>query len=191
MSEELKPCPFCGPGQSVVSLWYDDASKAQRVGCGRCGVSTGIRPRSEERTAANAIAAWNRRASPIPEGGEELLPLIEEYALAKAIMTLKAERGEVDDSYRATSQQASDAYRKICDLLLSSPRVEDVRRLREALEWAMPLAAIALENHRMERCKYKHTMTYTKRNGEEWVGLYQDEYDKLMSAYDALSLLVE
>lgn len=55
----LEPCPFCGPGQSQVDLWFDDVAKRWRVGCGRCGCSTGISPR--DKTQAPAIEAWNRR----------------------------------------------------------------------------------------------------------------------------------
>ena len=62
----LLPCPFCGPGQSIVSLWFDDVSKRWRVGCGRCGCSTGTSPR--DKTQAPAIAAWNTRAAPAPQG---------------------------------------------------------------------------------------------------------------------------
>ena len=58
-SDELRPCPFCGPGESHVDLWHDDVSHRWRVGCGRCGCSTGISPR--DKTQAPAIAAWNRR----------------------------------------------------------------------------------------------------------------------------------
>lgn len=62
MAEELKPCPFCGPGQSQVSLWFDDGAHRWRVGCGRCGCSTGTSPRDLTKTPA--IAAWNCRPSP-------------------------------------------------------------------------------------------------------------------------------
>lgn len=58
----LLPCPFCGPGQSQVDLWFDDVAKRYRVGCGRCGCSTGIDPR--DKTEAPAIANWNKRATP-------------------------------------------------------------------------------------------------------------------------------
>jgi hypothetical protein len=65
-SVELLPCPFCGPGNSVVSLWLDDVAHRWRVGCGRCGCSTGIHPR--DKTEAPAIAAWNTRAALAPAG---------------------------------------------------------------------------------------------------------------------------
>lgn len=58
---ELLPCPFCGPGQSIVSLWHDDMTQRWRVGCGRCGASSGTSPR--DKTEAPAIAAWNTRAA--------------------------------------------------------------------------------------------------------------------------------
>ena len=58
---ELLPCPFCGPGESVVSTYIDDVAQRYRVGCGRCGASTGIHPR--DKTEAPAIEAWNRRAA--------------------------------------------------------------------------------------------------------------------------------
>lgn len=56
---KLLHCPFCGPGQSQVDTWFDDVSHRWRVGCGRCGCSTGISPR--DKTEAPAIAAWNTR----------------------------------------------------------------------------------------------------------------------------------
>ena len=61
-SAELLPCPFCGPGESVVECYYDDSAFRYRVGCGRCGASSGIHPR--DKTRAPAIAAWNRRTPP-------------------------------------------------------------------------------------------------------------------------------
>lgn len=64
----LLPCPFCGPGESHVSLWHDDVSKRWRVGCGRCGCSTGTSPR--DTSQAPAIESWNRRA-PIAIQGDE------------------------------------------------------------------------------------------------------------------------
>lgn len=64
----LLHCPFCGPGQSVVDLWFDDVAHRWRVGCGACGCSTGTHP--TDRTEAPAIAAWNKRgdARNQPEG---------------------------------------------------------------------------------------------------------------------------
>lgn len=55
----LRPCPFCGPGNSVPQLWFDDLVNRYKVSCGACGSSTGISPR--DKTPRPAIEAWNRR----------------------------------------------------------------------------------------------------------------------------------
>ena len=65
-NQELKPCPFCGPNESIVSLYLDDVAQRHRVGCGRCGASTGIHPRDTSETPA--IAAWNKRQPAMPVG---------------------------------------------------------------------------------------------------------------------------
>jgi hypothetical protein len=49
---ELLPCPFCGPGQSCVDLYFDDTAYRYRVRCGRCGCSTGTSPRNSTPTPA-------------------------------------------------------------------------------------------------------------------------------------------
>ena len=71
----LLPCPFCGPGESIVEPWHDDVAKRWRVGCGRCGCSTGISPR--DKTKAPAIEAWNRRAAPTLPA--DVAKLVREY----------------------------------------------------------------------------------------------------------------
>lgn len=60
MSEtQLAPCPFCGPGQSIVAV-YEDCS-GWSVGCGRCGSHSGHRPPSDPEGRAKVIALWNQR----------------------------------------------------------------------------------------------------------------------------------
>lgn len=52
--------------------------------------------------------------------------------------------------------------------------------LLEALRWALPMAIIAMEQHRFERVKAGHTdIVGTYKNGESWLGIYQDEVDKI------------
>lgn len=68
----LKPCPFCGPGNSIPGLWFDDTVQAHRVNCGSCGSGTGFKPRGTEEDAAEA---WNRRAEPTPTERPDLAEL--------------------------------------------------------------------------------------------------------------------
>lgn len=60
--------------------------------------------------------------------------------------------------------------------------------LLEALQWALPMAILAMEQHRMERVKNGHTdISGTHGNGESWVGIYQDEVDKIEFARAAIN----
>lgn len=60
--------------------------------------------------------------------------------------------------------------------------------LLEALQWALPMAILAMEQHRMERVKNEHTdISGTYGNGESWVGIYQDEVDKIEFARAAIN----
>jgi Lar family restriction alleviation protein len=101
--EVLKPCPFCGPGNSIPGVWFDDTTNAYRVSCGRCGSGTGFKPRWTE---ADAAEAWNTRAlasRPQPSV-EEVATLIDDafsehgfgapFFAAKAVQALY--RGEND-----------------------------------------------------------------------------------------------
>jgi Lar family restriction alleviation protein len=51
MSDELKPCPFCGGPAQVINAGPGNCY----VRCSMCGAASDDRARSE------AIAAWNRR----------------------------------------------------------------------------------------------------------------------------------
>jgi Lar family restriction alleviation protein len=53
MTEELKPCPFCG-GSNVSTYEVKGSYSTLCVGCGGEG--------PEEDSEAEAIAAWNRRS---------------------------------------------------------------------------------------------------------------------------------
>lgn len=57
---DLKSCPFCGPGNSVVE-YYQDPYGYHIVGCGRCGSHSGTRPPSDPDGKAKVIASWNSR----------------------------------------------------------------------------------------------------------------------------------
>lgn len=121
MNTELKPCPFCGPGESVVSLYFDDVAKRHRVGCGRCGASSGIHPRS--RRSEHAVKAWNLRAAlqeQDREDSERLDWLAEQEAQIRSIVTVKGVRhrvgwpdyGEVQSEWFMTAREAIDHARR-------------------------------------------------------------------------------
>ena len=63
MSEELKPCPFCG-GEALFETNQAISShieyEAYRVSCWTCGVRTGWHALSEGKK--HVIEIWNRRA---------------------------------------------------------------------------------------------------------------------------------
>ena len=78
MSEELKPCPFCGGDAEFSMPEYPLTADCEDAGV-RCSACDAVGPltlidmgRHGEsdwpRLRAEAIAAWNRRASPTPEG---------------------------------------------------------------------------------------------------------------------------
>jgi hypothetical protein len=55
MSDELKPCPFCG-GEPIMGAWDVECDNPL------CEVQPTVAGQSQ----AEAIAAWNRRAAPAP-----------------------------------------------------------------------------------------------------------------------------
>jgi Lar family restriction alleviation protein len=59
MTEQLKPCPFCG-GINVIHSGY-------RMYCHACGAEG---PDADSADESAAIAAWNRRAQPAQAGAE-------------------------------------------------------------------------------------------------------------------------
>ena len=61
MSEELKPCPFCG---GEARAFRCEESGTFDVQCQQCGAIPFIGSRTSERkTMADVIAAWNARAA--------------------------------------------------------------------------------------------------------------------------------
>lgn len=65
MTEELKPCPFCGGKGAMVEV----APLLFSAGCDVCRAETGA-----EEARLTAAASWNRRATPAPaqpEGQED------------------------------------------------------------------------------------------------------------------------
>ncbi len=64
--------------------------------------------------------------------------------------------------------------------------------LVKALEWALPLAKIAMDAHRMERIKCGHMdISGTYKNGKSWVGIWQSEVDQIEFAEEVLNKALE
>lgn len=60
--------------------------------------------------------------------------------------------------------------------------------LLESLQWALPLAEVAIESHRLERVRCGHTdITGIRKDGVTWAGIYQDEIDSIEKARTAIS----
>jgi Lar family restriction alleviation protein len=99
----LLPCPFCGPGQSMVDPWYDDVAKRWSIGCGRCGASSGRSVHAEGSKEA-AIKAWNTRGVGDVAQSPVVLGPTQEDVVAHAIMmddgcglTINGQRTLCDD----------------------------------------------------------------------------------------------
>lgn len=60
MSDELKPCPFCG--EPFNSPDFRPSFGQWQIICGCCEIQGPLCPTQER-----AIAAWNRRAEPTPQ----------------------------------------------------------------------------------------------------------------------------
>lgn len=62
--------------------------------------------------------------------------------------------------------------------------------VKEVLEWAVPLARLAVEQHRLERLRCGHNdITGTYKNGQTWAGIHQYEVDQIERAQDLLAAL--
>ena len=57
MSEELKPCPFCGGEGYLNDITYLDEKTRYYIMCTKCKASTGL-----QKSKKAAINIWNTRA---------------------------------------------------------------------------------------------------------------------------------
>ena len=64
MTEELKPCPFCG-GSAYHSNCYNGTDFWWEIDCWRCGARVASRKTvfQNNKTRDEAIKKWNRRAT--------------------------------------------------------------------------------------------------------------------------------
>lgn len=93
IADELKPCPFCGPGNSFVELYKNEYGK-WIIGCGVCGSHSGT---SSKNVKEDVVKAWNTRASEwlhfdtAPKDGTRILCFAGGY--------IYAVEWDVDESY--------------------------------------------------------------------------------------------
>jgi hypothetical protein len=119
-TEKLKACPWCGSGNSIPGVWFDDMVKAHRVSCGRCGSGTGFGPRW---TADEAITAWNTRPD------EE-----EPVAWREAVAALT---GLDDDEWEVLQAHCPEDLRRRAAGLFArpAPALDREGEVKQALKW--------------------------------------------------------
>lgn len=132
MSEELKPCPFCGRGHLFSS---SNQADMEFVGCDDCGAE------GPAREGLEAIAAWNTRA-PV-----RVKPLVwgdapargrrcKGYGVAGAVYTIAFYAGSVGPAiYRWASEESawSEPFETF-EAAKAAAQADYERRIREALE---------------------------------------------------------
>lgn len=92
MSEELKPCPFCGARAVAQGIWGDRRMSVRCMACDASGPSTDTVPEvciEPHRFVQAAIAAWNTRA-PAPEMAEALEGLLDALVVHEEMPGAKA-----------------------------------------------------------------------------------------------------
>ena len=94
MSEELKPCPFCGGVANVEQLGHADSVFAC---CLRCATSSAVKESEDE-----AITAWNTRT---PPAGMALVPL----EPLKEVRRISDRKHEAWDAVNAAIEAAKEA----------------------------------------------------------------------------------
>lgn len=112
MNDELEPCPLCGGEGRINTRTFSDADADvgnSYIECIECGVETPWRL-----TESEAIAAWNRRATPEPDSD-----LVEIGAKAAAL-----EAG-------ATWPQDANRYRKIARAVIAAVTPQIAAAARE------------------------------------------------------------
>lgn len=98
MSGSLLPCPFCGENSDKVRAYGSDApGSIAHVACELCEASG---PRMRDGTRAEAIEAWNRRASAPFVSTHRHHKGAEYQALFRAIVTDDVKAGEPVMIYR-------------------------------------------------------------------------------------------
>lgn len=103
MSDELKPCPFCGSQETSIEVEIAELGRIARVQCEICGATQSgigvmVGPDDDVTLAESAIAAWNRRAAPLPDNAG--LSRIAARQITAAVMQViaNAPEGEIPEA---------------------------------------------------------------------------------------------
>lgn len=119
MSEQLKPCPFCGgearlDQRTTQSLWNSSDAVFSHVACDECDISG--QDFCDDPNGEEASEWWNRRAQPAEaEGGIDLKPILED-------VEREYEMGGLSDGLYA--DYASDVAKRYASAALSAVTAE-------------------------------------------------------------------
>lgn len=111
---------------------------------------------------------------------------------AKDHMALIQVVGEMDwegsENEKTLSNPVYASWLKKNEELQANARiVAAAPELLEVLKWALPLAEVALDTHRLLRVQCGHNdIQGTYKDGVTWAGIYQDEVDKIEYARELL-----
>lgn len=112
---ELKPCPFCGGPAEISQIGNEaTAKRGFQVVCATWGCRTTKRAmvirQPLERAREFTIAAWNRRAEPVPPPAQEAAGAVTREELITLIdQHVEAHCTYADDLYVIGQEDAADA----------------------------------------------------------------------------------
>lgn len=116
LTEELKPCPFCG-GKAE---WGTRACNIASIMCSACGaIIEGPESRNYDAASASAVEAWSRRSPDALLRG----------SVAEHLETKRAERSQVTD---AKVERAARALNPLMFELPDSPTKQSIREFCRA-----------------------------------------------------------
>lgn len=132
MSAELKPCPFC----SSEGYWDNaDRPGIWWCGCRECGADTKPYASLDE-----AVAAWNRRATPAPGAPADIRAgVLEEAAKVCDALTHALDNAGVSYHRPATAERCARAIRELASAAPEAPG-QEAADARDAARWRYAVA---------------------------------------------------
>lgn len=93
-----------------------------------------------------------------------------------------------DIDFRSLSILCSGEPERLSEAEANTTLAAASPELLKALQWALPLARLAMEAHRMDRLRCGHNDIVGKyKSGQTWAGIYQSEVDEIEFACDAIT----